>query len=135
MNLFFSKYIKSIWPAIIWSAIIFALLATPSPRLPNEKLFPVPHLDKLIHAVLFLILVFLWGSYLKTKNNGLNGRSYLVWLAMAATIYGIILEFVQLYTGRDFDVWDMLADGAGAFACIFLFKKIGPGKNRGRNQN
>lgn len=130
-----SKYLSTKWPAILWSAIIFLLLAVRSPKLPEEKLIFIPHLDKFIHAFLFFFFVFLWGYYLSAKKDTASQKKWLVLLAIAGTVYGILMEYVQLYTGRDFDVWDMVADGVGAFLCVILWQKISPGGNRGRNQN
>ena len=37
-------------------------------------------------------------------------------IVIIATLYGIAMEYVQGWVGRDFDVWDMVADAAGAVA-------------------
>lgn len=129
------KYLSTKWPAILWSAIIFLLLAVRSPKLPEEKLIFIPHLDKFVHAFLFFVFVFLWGSYFAERKNNSSQKNKLVLLAITGTVYGILMEYIQLYTGRDFDIWDMVADGVGAFLCLLLWQKISPGRNRGRNQN
>ena len=75
-----------------------------------------------IHFILFFTLVFLWGNYLQTKKR--SKRKFLLALiavTFIATFYGILMEYVQLWTGRDFDVWDMVADGMGAVAGWLLF--------------
>jgi VanZ family protein len=113
MKQLFQPYLSAMWPAIIWSAIVFILLAMPGKRMPGETWVTIMHIDKLVHAFFFFVLVWLWAVFL--KNEKVLTTSLLIYLAAAATLYGIALEFVQIYTGRDFSVGDMLADGAGAF--------------------
>lgn len=130
------KYFSTKWPAVIWSAIVFGLLVMPSKKFPNEKLFTIPHFDKLVHAAVFLIIVVLWAYYLRTKKTASTFLRSMLLVVVLATVYGIALEYVQLLVDRDFDVWDMVADGAGAvLGLLYAVKKISPGRNRGRNQN
>lgn len=117
MNKQFQKYFATIWPAIIWSVIVFLLLVAPPISIAKEKQFDITHLDKIIHAFLFAVLVVLWSYWLKPKYTSFS--KFLVVLSVTAffsTCYGIIMEYIQLWVGRDFDVWDMLADGVGAAA-------------------
>lgn len=117
----FQKYIVTKWPAILWSVIVFILLAMPSINLPTEQKIELTHIDKLIHFILFFTLVILWGYYLRTKKSTLKFLFPLFAVTLISTFYGILMEYVQLWTGRDFDVWDMVADGAGAMAGWLLF--------------
>ncbi len=121
MKKMFQKYIVTKWPAILWSVIVFILLAMPSINLPTEQKIELTHIDKLIHFILFFTLVILWGYYLRTKKSTLKFLFPLFAVTLISTFYGILMEYVQLWTGRDFDVWDMVADGAGAMAGWLLF--------------
>lgn len=132
------KYLTTKWPAIIWSVIIFLLLAMPPLNINQEKPLELSGLDKTLHFLLFGIMVWLWGHYLKTTSPaGKNLNVRLTFVTFIAIAYGIAMEYVQDWVGRDFDVWDMLADGAGAIIAFFilLVQKEDPGGNRGRNQN
>ncbi len=134
MKVLFHKFLYTKWPTAIWSAIIFILLVFPVEGLANKNLIGVPDLDKLVHIILFFILVWLCHFYIKSSNN--RWIQSVTQAALIATAYGVIMEFVQIYAGRSFSLLDMVADGIGAFlAAIITRKKIGPGKNRGRNQN
>lgn len=134
MKVLFHKFLYTKWPAIIWSAIIFILLVFPVEGLANKNLIGVPDLDKLVHIILFFILVWLWNFYIKSGNS--RWVQSVTQAALIATAYGVIMEFVQIYAGRSFSLLDMVADGAGAFLALLIIRqKIGPGKNRGRNQN
>lgn len=131
-------YFATKWPVIIWSVIIFLLLVMPPISIAKEKQFEITQLDKIIHALLFGIQVVLWGYYLQSKNRPVSVfRIALAGAVLISCGYGILMEYVQLWVDRDFDVWDMLADAIGA--CLgwfyFLLKKRDPGGNRGRNQN
>ncbi len=127
-------YLKTKWPAILWSVIVFILLVLPEKQMPGKKLFDIPHFDKLVHALAFGLLVFLWAFYYKSRVKTTQFIKILLILAISGTIYGVLMEYVQLWAGRDFDVWDMVADAAGAFGAAF-FLKISPGRDQGRNQN
>ncbi|MBX9783421.1 MAG: VanZ family protein [Chitinophagaceae bacterium] len=121
MKKFIQSYLITKWPAITWSAIVFVLLAMPGKGLLSEGFLSVWHLDKLIHATLFFVLVWLWAHYLKTHKT-ITWKT-LFMIALLATVYGIAMEFVQIYTGRDFSVGDMVADGAGAFLAAIIKNK------------
>jgi VanZ family protein len=132
------KYLYTKWPAIIWSVIIFLLLAMPPLNINQEKPLELSGLDKTIHFLLFGIMVWLWGYYQKTSlHAGKNLVVQLIVITCISIIYGVAMEYVQDWVGRDFDIFDMVADGAGAIAAflLLLVQKEDPGGNRGRNQN
>jgi VanZ family protein len=115
MKKLFQKYIITKWPAIIWSVIIFILLAMPPVTIPNEKKLDLYQFDKVIHASLFGLLVVLIGFYLRPKYKSVSKFLLILsGIVILATLYGISMEYVQLYIGRDFDVKDMMADAVGA---------------------
>jgi VanZ family protein len=121
----FQQYLTTKWPAILWSVIVFILLAMPSIKLPTERKIDFMQFDKVIHFFLFSTLVILWGYYFQPRKKSVT-TFFLVLFAVAliSTLYGILMEYIQLWTGRDFDVWDMVADGVGAAAgwCFFAVK-------------
>lgn len=132
------KYLYTKWPAIIWSVIIFLLLVIPPVHINQKKPLEFSGLDKTIHFLLFGIMVWLWGYYMKTiSSTRKNLILQLLLITIVVSVYGIVMEFVQDWVGRDFDVWDMVADTAGAITAFFLLlgQKEDPGGNRGRNQN
>jgi ABC-type transporter Mla maintaining outer membrane lipid asymmetry permease subunit MlaE len=111
-------YLITKWPTVIWSAFVFVLLAIPGNRLLGESWMSMVHLDKLIHAFLFFVLTWL-GIYYIQQGKKVSAKILLVW-AVITTLYGVVMEFVQIYTGRDFSVGDMVADGVGAFLAAIL---------------
>lgn len=132
------KYLHTKWPAIFWAAIIFLLLAMPPLHINQEKPLELSGLDKAIHFLLFGMMVWLWGYYQKTVfSAGKKPFLPMLFITIITIIYGIAMEYVQGWVGRDFDVKDMIADAAGAITAFFLLlvQKESPGGNRGRNQN
>ena len=99
--------------------------------------------DKIIHIGMFALLVYLW--WIPVLRNG-SSKAITQWLLPITGLawgYGIAMEFVQKYyiVNRSFDLYDIIADGIGAFAAflickrLILVQKIGPDGNRGLNQN
>jgi VanZ family protein len=135
-----AKLIQSRWTAMVWTLIIFLLMIMPPNRIPNQGLFGIKHLDKVVHICLFGGFVWLWfmsriNSQKTSDKKGILARIFLI-----STLYGIAMEFVQyFFTDRDFDIWDIAADIIGAaiaWVLLSLFvKKVSPYGNRGRNQN
>mgnify|MGYP006193556259 FL=1 len=121
------QYLSTKWPAIIWSVIIFLLLVMPPINLSNKEPLTFSGLDKAIHFFLFGMMVWLWGYYqLQFISSGKLFFRKLVTIVIVATLYGIAMEYVQGWVGRDFDVWDMVADAAGAIAAgswLFIQKR------------
>ena len=128
-------YLSTKWPAIIWSVFVFILLVLPPEALNKERKIEIVQLDKIIHFFLFGILAGLWAYYKKQQRQ--KQLFPFLFIVAVTAVYGIATEFVQDWVGRDFDVWDMVADAAGAlvFVCWVWYKKEDPGRNRGRNQN
>jgi VanZ family protein len=111
---------NSIWPAIIWSALIFLLLVVPFEHKSEQSLLPFPNFDKVIHVFLFCIMSFLWSEYAKSKY-ATQGK-YIFFIIVLSILYGILLEYFQHYTGRNFDPADMLANGCGAIIGVCIKK-------------
>jgi VanZ family protein len=112
-----NRITRNKWLAFLWSAIIFLLMVIPKRSIPSQGLFGIPHLDKLVHMVLFGGFVWIWHQSF-SQNTGL--RSILFYFVIA-TAYGILMEWVQIrFTDRDFDIWDIAADtfGAGIVAVL-----------------
>jgi VanZ family protein len=106
-------------PALLWTIFVFILLALPGNMLPNEDHLGIPNLDKYVHVILFGSFVFLWSFYYAAKqgkNNNSNRRFILI--VIIACLYGTAMEYVQKYfiPNRDFDIYDIAADIAGAVA-------------------
>ena len=78
-------------------------------------------MDKLIHLILYLTFMMLWGLSL------FKSRFSLKLLLLISILFGLFLEFLQhiLLFGRYFDWGDFIANSTGAIigAIILLFLK------------
>ena len=102
--------------AFAWTAFIFWGCSTPGKDLPPISLFE--HADKLIHTVLFFLFVVFWGIW--------SGKPRSIWLwIMLGILYGFGLEVYQkvFVPGRSFDVWDGVADSAGALLGAWFLRR------------
>ena len=134
---------KSFLPGIIWFVVSLVLLALPGDDLPHSKIFNIPFFDKYIHLAMFFILTALFCYpffYLSEEPAVIKG--WFTRVTIYAIVYGILMEYVQKFfvKERSFDLADMFFDALGCLAGLVAAtqiygKKIGPNRNRGRNQN
>jgi len=102
-------------PAIIVTIIIFVLSALSSGTIRTFNLSDLFALDKLGHFLAYLALSFLYYfGYVRSKKRNPN-RNELIWMILLCSLYGILLEFCQLYffSSRCFEVLDMIANTLG----------------------
>lgn len=102
--------------ALTWAGVIFFLSSQPGTDTPP----PFPHMDKLLHALVFGILGTLILGAMRPGTHGHSQAQALTALAIAAT-YGVLDEIHQHFVpGRMPDVLDVLADITGAALGIWL---------------
>ena len=129
-----NKILESIWPSILWTAIVFILLAMPMGNSKGTGILDLVEFDKLVHIILFAIFSFLWGNYFANK---IERKQFfvLITVVLVASVYGLAMEFYQKnFTQRNFSILDAFADAIGAIIGASIAKKS-PYGNRGRNQN
>jgi VanZ family protein len=114
------------FPAVVWTLFIFILLALPGKMLPNENHFSIPQLDKMVHIILFGSFVFLWSFYYSTKESKEIQMGKYLRITIIACLYGFTMEVIQKYfiPNRDFDIYDIAADVAGAIAGYIVVKLV-----------
>jgi VanZ family protein len=117
------KLLSKRTPALLWTILIFILMAIPGNMLPHEETTFIPNLDKLVHFTLFGTFVFLWSVYYATKKEkNYNSHNRFTLILIIACLYGVATELMQKYfiPNRDYDIYDILADSIGAVVG-FLF--------------
>ena len=79
----------------------------------------LPGNDKTIHFLFYFVLTLLWYVALERKYKN---RLLKFLIAGASVIYGIIIEILQgvLTQNRQADVYDALANSAGAFLALLV---------------
>lgn len=133
----------SFLPGIIWFIISAVLLTLPGNDLPHNGFFDIPFFDKYVHFGMFCMLTVLFCYpfvYSQTGDSAI--KKWFTKIAVYIILYGTVMEFVQKYlaNGRSFDLVDIVFDSLGSIAGLIIIrkyygKKIGPNRNRGRNQN
>lgn len=106
----------------VWAAIVFILHVVPI-KPEREPRFKIPHLDKVVHFIMFFVLAFLMFKAFKAALQTVKLNSKLIGLiAIISLAYGASMEFLQgsFFNERDSDIMDWLADSAGTFAGLWL---------------
>lgn len=126
------KYLIRLSPGILSSIVIIAILwltLAPDP-LPDNDISLFPGADKIVHALMFGTLAFtlaldkeLYKQRLYEQTRRMprdRGRRPLLLIAVAATLFGGLIELLQaaMNLGRGCELMDFVADAAGAFSGV-----------------
>lgn len=112
---------------ILWAVFILILSLVSGKNLPEVSLWEWVSVDKLAHAFMYGMLVFLLTTGLKRQySNGwlrYYAKSTAFWIGM---FYGLLLEIMQLLISfdRSFEVGDIVANSVGCVLGIFGFMLI-----------
>jgi VanZ family protein len=112
-------------PGIVWAIIILILLGLPGSDLPDTSFINIPQFDKIVHAGLFGILVFLLARGFCLQYQFEYLRKYFVLLSLLMSIlYGGLTEILQstVFVERTTDVFDFISDAVGSVFGIFFFQ-------------
>jgi VanZ family protein len=109
--------------ALFYSIAITCLFFIPNQDLPKTQ---ISEADKLVHVLIYFILVNLWSLYFYVKNNLKFENKWILILLFSVLFYGIIIEITQeLFTdSRSADILDVAANFLGALLGIFFFKNL-----------
>lgn len=108
--------------AIVWVVVIAILHAIPGSDFPEVSFSDFFQLDKLIHAIIFMIGVYLFAITLKEPQK----IQFLRYIVISFIAYGLLLEVLQglVFVERSADILDWLADTIGVFLGVWIFKKF-----------
>lgn len=109
--------ILSFWKPILWLSIILVLSLIPGNKLPGIPLFP--HIDKVVHALMYFGLAVLLVRPLKRLPGS---RPYL-WSVMICLVIGTAVEYSQAYltVNRSGSFYDELANVLGAIMGVVFY--------------
>lgn len=117
------NYLKKFWKTSLWIFIIFYLLFSPGNTLPNSGTINIPHLDKLVHLIMFavLILVFLIDSR-EYRNRILLALMF----SLTILVFAGLSEYIQFkyIPGRSGNLLDFLADCCGIVVGILSYISV-----------
>ncbi|MEO6706283.1 MAG: VanZ family protein [Ginsengibacter sp.] len=116
--------LKKFLPGIAWFFIVVVLTLMPGKDVPEvDWLDNITDFDKIVHMGLFGGLVILFSlPFLRSSFSYQQKMNIFIRICLAVIVWGITIEFIQKYfvVGRDFDLFDWLADSVGAVSALFL---------------
>lgn len=116
------KNLFSYWPTAIVVAVIIYATLFPHP-VGADALPVIPGIDKVVHAIMFGgltgALIF---DYARSHGRTLPSCGIAVLFALSSILAGGAIELLQdaMQLGRGADVYDFIADAAGASAAFFI---------------
>lgn len=115
----------SFWPSLLTLGVVLYATLWPDPAMASD-LPAIPHLDKLIHAVMLggLFGAIVFDIMRRQRREGLPAgisSRRLVFLALALMVFGVVDEALQaLVTDtRSAEFLDLLADWTGIWVAFF----------------
>lgn len=117
-----TRFLKCWWPTIIVMAVVCYAIFFPDP-MGDSMDMSIPHLDKLIHAIMMGGIVAAVAFDLHRadmSHNCLTFKSMAV-ITLAVMSFGVVSEILQsaMGLGRTGDIFDIAADWGGALIAAF----------------
>lgn len=118
------RFVGDFWPSMLTLAVIVYATLFPDP-MGADELPPIPHIDKLIHAVMMGGLYGAIAFDMSRKRGCLPGSRMLWTLFACICAFGLVDEALQAIPqlGRGCDVIDLMADCTGALIARWLAPK------------
>ena len=102
---------------IIWIIIIFILSSIPGNDIPKLNRFKIPHLDKIVHFIMYFTLqLLILVEYYKNHTQKYSFIKVLFVSIMFSVAYGVVMELLQslIFISRTGSFYDVLANSTGA---------------------
>lgn len=116
------KFFKRYWPSLLTLAVVLYATLYPDP-LDDNTMPPIPHLDKLIHAVMMggLYGAIVFDTQRADRSKSLS-RAFLIAVAVGVIAFGALDEVAQnaMGLGRSGDGLDFVADFVGVAVAFFV---------------
>lgn len=108
-----TRWLQTTWLLpCLWMAVLYYLLTKDVGTEPPAWAFP--HIDKMVHFGLFAALAWLWFIPMRWTLALTPAQAAGLGFALA-TAYGGLTEYIQsTIPHRDGNLWDVLANAAGA---------------------
>jgi len=125
------EFIVSFWKTIIWVGIVLFLSLSSGENLPHPRWLMFPHIDKMIHFMMYFVFALVLIHDLKRSGKILpkhDGNKIILISVLIVIIWGGILEILQQIPAirRDCDFFDFLANAAGAFLAAAFYRIFEP---------
>ena len=113
-------------PGLAWFFLVDFLMLLPGRDIPSVSWLEDIYFDKWVHTGSFMVLTFLFSwIFYKSSYNSSERLKYFIKIAIAASIWGLIIEFLQRFyiPGRSYDLLDWAADSLGSLIGLLLARK------------
>ncbi|MFC1667032.1 VanZ family protein [Candidatus Omnitrophota bacterium] len=118
-----NNFFKCWIPLYIYAGVIFYLSSIPKP-LPD---IDIPFLDKILHVCEYSVFGVLASRAFRNSPRSIFFKNFKILATLFAVLYGISDEFHQGFVSeRQFNVFDMLADGIGGTLGAFIYGRYYP---------
>lgn len=119
-------------PSLLVMGVIFTLSSLPSEEVPNFGF-----LDSLVkHGGHFLGYALLGLAYAFALPRGVSGRAGAMLAVVLALLYALTDEYHQSFVpGRSASWLDVMIDGLGALASVFVMRRYSPNSNSKPNSS
>ena len=111
-------------PLIVWTIIIFLIIAIPGSSIPESPLFRIPHFDKIVHAGIFFFLgLFSVYGFTKQGDQTFIKRNAYTISVIFCVLYGVLSEVIQqvYISERSGEFADAIANISGSAVGVLLF--------------
>jgi len=116
------KFIRYWFPAILYSGIIFRVSSIADVTIPLPEL----QFDKFLHILVYLPFGFLVARGIDGSRPSISPKSLWMLVVLAAFLYGLSDEYHQSFVpGRNFGIFDLMADTIGGAIGGFIFLLLG----------
>jgi VanZ family protein len=116
--------VRVYWKALVWNLIILILSLMPSDGIPGSKWWQFPHIDKVVHFIMYALLTIL----ILQKNHILFGKFKQINVLGVTFFYvffmGFFIEILQnsFLIGRNFDIFDVVANTIASVSVLLSFR-------------
>jgi VanZ family protein len=118
------RILKYHWRAILWIIVIVSACLVPSDTLPDISFFAkIPYFDKMVHFAMYFIFALFLMSGFSRQYGKMSVKAY-TYSFILAFILGVLIEFIQEKVGRNYNIYDMIANAAGIIVSLLLFNPI-----------
>ncbi len=112
---------------VFWAVSILFLCLIDTKELPSVTYLELMEFDKLVHIVLFGLLMLSCTVALRKQTKiAWAQKNAMVIALLFSIVYGSVIEVVQFFMVQDRtgELYDVLANGVGAFLGILFFRFI-----------
>ena len=108
---------------VAWVAVVFTLCVMPASDIPDPGL-DIPFADKIVHFGMHFVMAFFLVGVLKI-NARLRWGAIVAIAVAFSVLYGGVIEILQANCfNRSGDLWDELANTAGALAGCLSYRPL-----------